>query len=424
MMKTLTVIGGGSAYTPGLLQALIHHHASLELESIALFDIDVERASLVARLCDKLARNAGAPFRVIAHEKIGEALKGADVVLNSSRPGGFECRRIDETLPLEFGVPGQETVGPGGFFFALRSVPVAIELAKALRTYAPHARLLNYTNPTNIVTQALHDEGYRVIGLCDQSEEDLHELGAAANFSARPVFACVGLNHATWYSDVRFGECELPRPTDMTVPSTLHGEYRLRFIRSLELAKKHPGYWPNSYLAYYDVPDRFVSIAKEGGVRTDAIMARMPQYFEHFAVEAAKSVPELKHHRGTEGFGDMAVRVIHSLAADSATSIALNVPNRDTFECFAADTIVEAVCNVSRLGYGAQVAATPPDGEGDLLKRLEAYQRAAAEVAVRGNHQGLAGALAENPLIPSIDVARAMLEQAKRAYGDQIPVFA
>ena len=186
-MKEFVILGGGSAYTPGLLQALIHQGDSLGLTRVRLYDTDAEHLELVGRLGQAMARSAGVHFTVETADTLEAAVRGADAVLNSTRPGGFAARRIDETLPLSLGIPGQETVGPGGFFFALRSVPEALRVADTLEKVAPQALLLNYTNPSNIVTQALVNRGgVRVLGLCDQSDEDLHDLAHALGVAGQP----------------------------------------------------------------------------------------------------------------------------------------------------------------------------------------------------------------------------------------------
>jgi len=149
MIKKFTIVGGGSAYAPGLCDTLIRHHNQLNLDEIRLYDIDVGRLSIVHSLCVRLANHRNVPIKFIATTDLVEAVRGVDAVLNSSRPGGFESRRLDETLPLEYDMPGQETVGPGGFLFALRSVPAALVVHDAMREHAPTAVLLNYTNPTN-----------------------------------------------------------------------------------------------------------------------------------------------------------------------------------------------------------------------------------------------------------------------------------
>jgi 6-phospho-beta-glucosidase len=427
MIRTFTVVGGGSAYVPGLVSALIHHRRSLSLQRVRLYDIHHENLEIVARLTSRMAEAEGAGFQITAHTELLDALSGCDAVLNTSRPGGLECRRIDETLPLELGIPGQETVGPGGFFFALRSVPAALLLARALERTAPHAILLNYTNPTNVVTQAISERArLSVIGLCDQSEEDLHDL--CRSLGAPPIFdfAPVGLNHAVWYQGVKIGGTPLEeRLARIEVPADLTGEYRLRFELARELAKDHPGSWPSSYLPYYYWPDRFVAQARADGPRADTIARRLPDYFAHFREEAAKERPELRHHRGTHGFGDLAVRVLTALVQPIATSIVLDVPNfAAAASDFSASTVVETASYVSSAGIIRRAAPRVPEDQRPLLLRLERYQRAAAEAAATQDPRAAADALAENPLIPSRRVAEQMLERAKVLYGSAIPMLA
>jgi 6-phospho-beta-glucosidase len=427
MIRSFAIIGGGSAYVPGLISALLHHESSLALEEVRLHDVHHENLELVTRLAQRMATAAGSRLRISAHTELAAALREIDVVLNTSRPGGFECRRIDETLPLEFGIPGQETVGPGGFFFALRSVPIALELARSIERIAPHAILLNYTNPTNVVTQAIFDRSrLSVLGLCDQSDEDLHDLCRALDVT--PIFELepVGLNHAVWYGNVKVGGA--PLSTEMVAraepPPDLAGEYRLRFELAKKLAHHHPGSWPSSYLPYYFWPDSFVAMAKESGPRTDRIVRSLPDYFAHFRAEAEKERPEVVRHRGAQGFGDLAVRVLRSLNRSIGTSIVLNVANSSATSDFDASTVIEASTYVSNAGIIRRVVPPLPSEQRALLSRLERHQRAAAEAAAVQDERSAIDALAENPLVPSRSLAERMMERAKVLYGSAIPMFA
>ncbi|MCA9601611.1 MAG: hypothetical protein KC417_06295 [Myxococcales bacterium] len=426
MSQSFAIVGGGSAYAPGLLSALLHHQPELQLREVRLFDIDQAHLEIVAALGASMARVTEGGFEVRAVSSLRAAVEGIDVVLNSARPGGFESRRIDETLPLEFGIPGQETVGPGGFFFALRSVPEALAVERAMAAHAPNAVLLNYTNPTNIVTQALLDHGtgqVRVIGLCDQSDEDMEAIASSAGIAhANVAFDCVGLNHGTWYSNVRADGVELlPRAKPEAPPTEMDLEHRERFRLSGVLASEAPGHWPNSYVPYYTHPDVFVRLSKEHGVRTDAIVPKLPAYFEHFREEAAKDVPNLQRHRGSTGFGDLAVRTLRALGADKPRRLVLNAPNGTATDAFRPDTVIETSFDVSGSGQHPLPAPALPPIAANLLAGLEAYQRATAEAAARADGSLHVDALAANPLVRTRERAEAMLEAAKRQYGDRIP---
>ena len=442
-MQILTVLGGGSAYTPGLLQALIAHAAELPLKTVRLYDTDAGRLATVARLGAAMARSTGA-FTVEAADSLEDAIRGTDLVLNSTRPGGLAARRIDETLPLEFAIPGQETVGPGGFFFALRSVPEALRVAATVQALAPRAVILNYTNPSNIVTQALVDRGVNVIGMCDQSDEDLQALGHALGREGRYGFDCNGLNHATWYSDIVIGGAplgEMPAPlgelpASLVAPDGFDEEHRLRFGYSLELARENPGYWPNSYLPYYLFPDAFVAQARRAGPRSDVVAASLDRFYAHFEAEGQRATPELRWYRGSAGFGDLAVTVIRALASPTAHELVLNLPNHGASTAFAADTVIETRVRVSRAGIERMAAPALPASFDGLAAQLERYQRLTARAAAGGDTAARIAALAANPLVGDglagdrlgrdgiggdAPIAARMLARARESYGALLP---
>ncbi len=420
-MTILTVLGGGSAYTPGLLKALIAHAAELRLDTVRLYDTDAARLAIVGRLGAAMAQAAGA-FRVETAATLEDAVRGAAMVLNSTRPGGLAARRVDETLPLEFDIPGQETVGPGGFFYALRSVPEALRVADAMQALAPDAVLLNYTNPSNIVTQALADQGkVKVVGMCDQSDEDLESLAQALGRGGHPAFRCNGLNHATWFSDVSIGGEPLGElPGQLTPPDSYDEEHQLRFAYSLELARANPGYWPNSYLPYYLYPAAFVEQARRVGPRSDVVAASLPRYYAHFEEQGRLAAPQLRIYRGSAGFGDMAVNVIRALLADTPSELVLNLPNRGATGAFDSDCVVETRARVSRHGIDRIPAPPLPASFVDLAMALERYQRLAARAAAGSAEGPRIAALAANPLVGDAALAGRMLARARQAYGDLI----
>lgn len=422
-METLSILGGGSAYTPGLVQSLIRQAGTLPLRTVRLYDIDAERLALVSRLCAGMARSAGVPFVVKAAATLEQALQGSSLVLNSTRPGGLAARRIDETLPLEFNLPGQETVGPGGFMYALRSVPEALRVADMMEALAPGAIFLNYTNPSNIVTQALVDQGkVQVIGMCDQSDEDMEALGHALGREGAPDCRCNGLNHATWYSALSLDGVALDElPAELHAPPEYDEEHQLRFAFSVEMARAEgSGLWPNSYLPYYRFPDAFVAQARRSGPRSDAVAASLPRYYAHFEEQAGRAHPQLRLYRGAGGFGDMAASVIAALSAAQPRALVLNLPNRGASAWFADDTVIETHVRVSCNGIEQLAAPALPDAFCELAMRLEHYQRMAARAAAGTALTLRVAALAANPLVNQPDLAANMLAMAKERYGDAI----
>lgn len=420
-VEIFALLGGGSAYAPGLVKAIMEHNQELGLKEIRLYDIDRERLEVVGKLCKKMANIIGHAPKITVAASLEEALTGVDVVLNSTRPGGLESRKVDETLPLEFGIPGQETVGPGGFFFALRSTPEALKIGKTLKQLSPKALLLNYTNPTNIVTQALVWEGVNVMGLCDQSDEDLEGLAHALGKPPQYSFKSIGLNHATWYSHISFGDSQFSAPkTKLSPPKEWDADHKLRFEVSAAMSKEQGEGWPNSYLTYYAASERFAQMWKREGSRAQKIMDKLDFYYDHFKEEAAKDAPELKHYRGSAGFGDMAARVLKAIKSERPEEIVLNLPSLNTNTPFKKGTVYESNVLVSKNGISFQAAPAVPEAYLNLLKQLEEYQLLSAKAAISKDPQEMTRALAANPLVGDLKLAENMLKRAREMYEGKI----
>jgi 6-phospho-beta-glucosidase len=291
-----------------------------------------------------------------------------------------------------------------------------------MEALAPGAVLLNYTNPSNIVTQALADQGkVEVVGMCDQSDEDLESLAQALGRAGHPAFRCNGLNHATWFSDVSIGGEPLGElPAQLQAPASYDEEHQLRFAHSLALARANPGYWPNSYLPYYLYPAEFVEQARRVGPRSDAVAASLPRYYAHFEEQALLDVPQLRIYRGSAGFGDMAVNVIRALLSDTPRELVLNLPNRGATGAFDSDCVVETRARVSRHGIDRIPAPPLPASFEQLAMQLERYQRLTAEAAAGSAEAPRIAALAANPLVGDAALAARMMARARQAYGDMI----
>ncbi|MBL8145459.1 MAG: glycoside hydrolase, partial [Anaerolineae bacterium] len=177
MALKIAIIGGGSAYAPGLIRAFLNQPDVFGGAELALMDIAAHELGIIHRLGQRMAQAAGVDIRITATTDQREAVTGADYILTTFRQGGFEARHQDEAVPLEFGVIGQETIGPGGFFFAMRTLPVIQRLVEDIKAVAPNAVIVNYTNPTQIVAEAVtHFGGVPCISICDQSLDDQRKI--------------------------------------------------------------------------------------------------------------------------------------------------------------------------------------------------------------------------------------------------------
>jgi 6-phospho-beta-glucosidase len=419
----LAIIGGGSSYAPGLLRAFIDCE-TFNGSRIVLQDINADTLGVVTPLVRKLAANAGGGIEISATTNLEGAIDGADYVLTTCRPGGFECRAQDERIPLQFGIYGQETCGPGGFFFAARSLPVLREITGVMAKRAPHAILVNYTNPTQIIAEAVtRYTDVPAISICDQSIGDIASvLGALGKANADVRFTSIGLNHATWSEEFSIdgedGVAVMNRAHDDIVAS--EADERLKGM--FALAKRF-GAMPNSYLPYYYYMSDFVRRAQDRPTRAQVIMGELDSYFDHYREQAAAGQPKLTHVRGGSDFGDMAVDVIGALATRDGSEHILNVPNQGAIPNLPFDTIVEMPCRITPTGVERRHFDALADWKMALIGPLSVYQRLAAEAIWHGNRSLALTALATNPMVRDLGVAERLFDAFHAQQSRHYPAF-
>ena len=313
----ISYIGGGSAYAAGVLRAFAELGALFSGSEIVLMDLDAGSLDVIRRLGERIARARGVDITITATTDRRAALEGADFVLTSFRAGGFPARALDERIPLKYGVVGQETVGPGGFFFALRNLAVIKQLCAEMEELCPNAWLINYANPTNIIGEAVSRfSGVKMLALCDGGKHDAFSIAETLGYKPQDVdFWGLGLNHATW--SMRFtiaGEdgialMERAYPRIIEDPGVSN-----KIKRMFRLAMRY-GKLPNEYMQYYYYPEEMLVEALNNPLtRAQVIMAELPSIFEHYRDEADKESPHLTQARGGTGFGEFAVDVIAALA--------------------------------------------------------------------------------------------------------------
>lgn len=413
MALKIAIIGGGSAYAPGLINAFIHHAEDFAGAELALMDIAGPELDIVAMLADRMVAAAGVDLTISKHTEQQSAIQSADYVLTTFRQGGFEARAQDEAIPLKHGIIGQETIGPGGFFFAMRTLPVIKGIVKDIEQYAPNAVLVNYTNPTQIVAEAVtHFSSVPCIAICDQTKDDQHKILSAMGISPTEVkLESIGLNHATWSThftiDGEDGIEVMLRHYDRVQadPNTTH-----RVKRQFQLARDY-GRLPNSYMQYYYYREQTVAEAKASPLsRAQVIMAELASYYQHFQEQIEADEPTLSHVRGGSIFGDMAVEVMRGLVTQNASIHTLNVPNRGALPDFAPDRVVEVPARLEPKGATPLVQPHLPSEVVGLLHMLAEYQWAAADAIWNGDKSDLRHALASNPLVMSLPLAQNLLD--------------
>ncbi|NUR86467.1 MAG: 6-phospho-beta-glucosidase [Nonomuraea sp.] len=397
----LAVVGGGSTYTPELIDGFARLRDELPLTEIALVDPDATRLDLVAGMARRMLRRAGHPARVLATADVAEGVAGADAVLFQLRVGGQAARNVDETLPLQCGCVGQETTGAGGLAKALRTVPVVLDLAETVRREAPDAWIVDFTNPVGIVTRALLDAGHRAIGLCNVA------IGFQRRFAKhlgvppeRVALGHVGLNHLTWERSVTVdGVDVLPRliaehgqelADDLGLPVTL-----LRRLRTV----------PSYYLRYFYAHDLVVAEQRAKPSRAAEVAAMESELLKLYADPAVDTKPELLDKRGGAYYSEAAVALIASLLGDRGDVQVVNTRNAGTLPFLSDQAVIEVPATVSASG------ATPLPVEpveplyAGLIANVSAYEELALDAALHGGADRVRNALLAHPLIGQEAVA-------------------
>ncbi|MFI7695365.1 6-phospho-beta-glucosidase [Nonomuraea sp. NPDC049655] len=397
----LAVIGGGSTYTPELIDGFARLRDELPLTEIALIDPDATRLDLVAGVSRRMLRRAGHPAKVIATADVAEGVAGADAVLFQLRVGGQAARNVDETLPLECGCVGQETTGAGGLAKALRTVPVVLELAEQVRAHAPDAWIVDFTNPVGIVTRALLDAGHRAIGLCNVAigfqRRFARHLGVPPE---RVALGHVGLNHLTWERSVVVdGVDVLPRllaehgqelADDIGLPVGL--------LRRLQAV-------PSYYLRYFYAHDLVVSEQRAKPSRAAEVAAMEQQLLELYADPAVDTKPELLDKRGGAYYSEAAVALIASLLGDRGDVQVVNTRNDGTLPFLRDEAVIEVPARVSASG-AAPLPVDPVEPlYAGLIANVSAYEELALDAALHGGADRVRNALLANPLIGQEAVA-------------------
>lgn len=407
----IAIIGGGSAYAPGLIQAFTQAGEAFEGAELVLMDVAERELEIVDRLAQRLVASTGLSVSSTADRRT--AISGADIVLTTFREGGLAARHLDESVPLQFGVIGQETIGPGGFFFAQRTLPTMRQVASEIEELAPNATLVNYSNPTQIVAEAMvRYTAVRTVAICDQTDDDRVHIAGALGISPNTIeLESAGVNHATWSSVCTIaGEDGVAAMDDAYADVMGRRDVSVRTKRIFELTR-HYRQVPNGYLPYYYFESESVAEAvAASATRSEVIAAGLPEIYQHFAEQAEAPVTRLSKGRGGSVFGDFAVRVIKALLTGERARLTLNVTNDGSAVPYVdRERIVEVPCLVEA---GRITPKPQPDLANDrrgLIRALADYQAAAADAIRSSDPIAEARALASNPLVRSLSLADRLL---------------
>ncbi|HYY79651.1 MAG TPA: 6-phospho-beta-glucosidase [Actinomycetes bacterium] len=416
----IAVVGGGSTYTPELVQGFATREGRLPVDELVLLDPDAERLRVVGGLAGRMLARAGWGGRLTLTGRREQALDGAGFVVVQLRVGGQAMRLADETLPLEYGCVGQETTGPGGFAKALRTVPVVLELAEeAARRAAPGAWFVDFTNPVGIVTQALLDHGHRAIGLCNTAIGFQRRFAAQLGVAPERVeLEHVGLNHLTWERAVRVdGIDRLPELLDRHA-GQLAAELGLPadLLRTL-------GVVPSSYLRYYYATSQVLDEQRRLPPRAEQVMAIERELLELYRDPALDRKPELLERRGGAFYSEAAAALIASLHAGTGDVQVVDVRNDGALPDLPDDAVVEVPARVDAAGaHPLRLAPLAPELLG-LVQQAKAYERLTVRAALSGDRAVARKALLANPLVREFRVAAPLLDALLRRSRPWLPRF-
>jgi 6-phospho-beta-glucosidase len=402
----LVVWGGSAIATPELIDALRKGLRPSEAMDVVLVGRTADKLKLVGDLCVKMAQTSQADLHV-SYTTDGEAaLAGADYILSQVRVGGLDGRAFDESFPRELGLPGEETVGPGGFSNALRTIPVVLKLCELARKLAPSALILNLTNPSSLVQYAVRRySGMRALGLCDAPVALTQMIAGALELPCGDLeFDYVGMHHAGWVTGVR-------HHGQNVMPLLLQRADRLSKLEVDPQLIRTIGAVPCSYFRYYFHADRMLAKTMGRPTRAQELMTIQSTMQELYAEADAHEHPEIYNRRGANWYKWIVVPVLLTLMRDSRQILIMNTDNQDTIPWLPPEAIIEVPCVVSAAGaHPLAVGPVPPDVRAFMVRNC-AYEMLAVQAIVERSYDGALRALLLNPLIHDATQARAVLDR-------------
>jgi 6-phospho-beta-glucosidase len=427
----ISVIGGGSAYTPGLVEGLLKIRNQVPFTELCLMDIDGPKLKTVCALVAKVVAEAADDIKVTTTTDRIDAISQSTFVLCQIRVGGLAGRVLDEQIPLKHGVIGQETVGPGGFAMALRSIPVMLSIAADIQKHAPEAWLINYSNPSGMVAQALarYSPQVKAISICDVPIGIQYFVADALKVPrSRVKLDYVGLNHLGWFRKIFVdGKDIMPKVQYMAKTADILSMLPADDEKTVEETKmmikifQETDLLVSPYIQYYWLTKE--CLAKQlaaGKTRGQVVQEIEQELLKHFAEVAESEETHLWKSRGGEWHSELMVNILSAIHNDKGEEYVVNVPNQGCVPGMAADSCVEIPCIVDKRGARPMpVAAPEPDMLG-LMQLVSAYETLTVEAAVEGSYKKALRALSLNPLVPSLLLARTILDEYIAAHGDSI----
>lgn len=429
----VVVIGGGSSYTPELIDGFIKRAHELPVGELYLVDVEEGKHKLetIYNLTKRMIAKAGLDIKVYKTLDRCEALVDADFVVTQIRVGGLKCRAIDEKIPLKYNLVGQETNGAGGFAKAIRTIPVILDICRDIERLAPKAWLINFTNPASIITEAVtRYSKVKIIGLCNVPLGMINNVAKILKVeSTRISIDFAGLNHMVFGRNI-YLDGELI--TDMVLDKVCDGAYMSMnnipdlnwsqdFIKALRML-------PCPYHRYYYMTKKMIeeeqkSVDEGLGVRAEQVQKIEQELFELYEDPKLDIKPAALDKRGGAYYSDAAVSLINSIYNDKKAIHTVNIINKKAIANLPEDVIVEVNAVVGKNGAMPIVSGQLPVQINGLIQSIKSFELLTVEAGVTGDYYKALMALAINPLVASVDLAKKLLDEIIEQHSRYLPQF-
>ena len=422
----IVTIGGGSSYTPELIEGFIKRHDELPVKELWLVDIEEgkEKLEIVSNLARRMVKKANVDIKIYSTLDRREALKGADFVTTQFRVGQLDARIKDEKIPLSHGLIGQETNGAGGLFKALRTIPVILDIIKDIKELCSDAWLINFTNPAGIVSEAVfrYTNFKRYIGLCNVPIGMKNNLAQLLDVdSSRLDMDFAGLNHMVYGLNVKLDGKDI---TSEALVKYIEGNITMKNIKDIEFNKefiKALGVIPCPYHRYYyksaDMLKSELEEFKEGTIRGQVVKELEQELFELYKDENLDIKPPQLEKRGGAYYSDAACNLINSIYNNKKDIQVVNTLNNGAISDFKDDEVVEVSCVITKDGPRPISMGYLPTAISGLVRQIKSFELLAAKAAVTGDYDIAYLALCINPLTTSDDVAKVVFDELVDAHS-------
>jgi 6-phospho-beta-glucosidase len=431
----IATIGGGSSYTPELVEGFIKRYDELPVRELWLVDIPEgeEKLNIVGELAKRMVKKAGVPMEIHLTLDRRKALDGADFVTTQFRVGFLEARMKDEKIPLKYGVIGQETNGPGGLFKGLRTIPVILDIIKDMEELCPDAWLINFTNPAGMVTEAVlrYSKHEKVVGLCNvpigMRMGVARMLGVEAS---RVHIDFAGLNHMVFglnvyldgnnITETFIDQLTSGEKSGMTMQNIVDLGWERDFLKGLKIL-------PCPYHRYYFQTSKMLAeemeAAKTVGTRAEVVKKLEDELFELYKDPNLDIKPPQLEKRGGAYYSDAACSLISSIYNDKRDIQPVNTRNNGAIGSIPNDSAVEVNCVITKEGPKPIAVGDLPVAVRGLVQQIKSFERVTAEAAVTGDYHTALVAMTINPLVPSDTIAKQILDEMLEAHKDYLPQF-